>query len=399
MEKREHLLEDVAEALRDNLARGFLEGEERIRQVAEALNDVVLLSDETGEHVFFVNLAYERIWGRSRTELYATPQALLDGVHPDDRHRVRNTLFRQPSRDCDLEFRVLQPSGAERSVRMRGFSIRSADGASVRIASIAEDITEHKEIIESHERLIRGFTHDLKNPLGTADGYLSLLESGVYGEITEAVAQAIGRARRSIAIGLNLVSGLLEIERAEAGRLDLEREPVDVGAVVAAIVDDFHASATAKALSLTLSILAGDEPLLVESDGARVRQILANLLSNAVKYTHPNGGVSVRARLDCSDEAPHPGKWVAVTVADNGPGIPLEKQTLVFREFTRFDPKATAGSGIGLAISRRLARALGGEITFTSRPNVGSTFTLWLPFEPRPKLKERRLFSREEASE
>ena len=399
MEEREHLLADVAEALRNNLARGFLEGEERIRQIAEALNDVVLLSDETGEHVFFVNEAYERIWGRSRAELYATPQALLDGVHPDDRDRVRNTLFRQPSRDYDLEFRVLRPSREERSVRMRGFSIRSADGGSIRIASIAEDITEHKEIVESHERLIRGFTHDLKNPLGTADGYLALLESGVYGDLTETQAKAIARSRRSIRIGLNLVSGLLEIERAEAGRLHLEREPVDVGAVVVAIVDDFHAAATAKGLSLTSLVLAGDDSLLVESDGARVRQILANLISNAVKYAHRHGGVSVTARLDCSNEAPHPGKWVAVAVADNGPGIPLEKQGLVFREFTRFDPKATAGSGIGLAISRRLARALGGEITFTSTPNVGSTFTLWLSFEPRPARTERRLFSREEAPE
>ena len=90
---------------------------------------------------------------------------------------------------------------------------------------------------------------------------------------------------------------------------------------------------------------------------------------------------------------------MAVAVADNGPGIPLEKQGLVFREFTRFDPKAAAGSGIGLAISRRLARALGGEITFTSTPNVGSTFTLWLAFEPRPARTERRLISREEAPE
>jgi signal transduction histidine kinase len=75
---------------------------------------------------------------------------------------------------------------------------------------------------------------------------------------------------------------------------------------------------------------------------------------------------------------------MAVTVADNGPGISAEKQAMVFREFTRFDPGAAQGSGIGLAISQRLATALGASITIASTPGVGSTFTLWLPCAPPP---------------
>jgi PAS domain S-box-containing protein len=394
-EEREQLLKDVADALRANLARGFLEGEERIREIAEALHDVVLLSDETGDQVFFVNAAYEQIWGRPRMDLYVTPEALLDGVHPDDRERVRGTLFRRANRDYDLEFRILRPSGDERCVRTRGFPVRSADGRIIRIASITEDITEHKEVVESHERLIRGFTHDVKNPLGAADGYLALLEAGVFGEMSEAQGQAVGRARRSIRIGLTLVSSLLEIERAEAGRLQLEREPVDVGAAVADVVEEFQAAATEKHMSLTTPVDAADDSLVLASDDKRVRQILANLVSNAVKYTHANGRVSVTPHVGSAHEAAHPGHWVVVDVADNGPGIPLEKQGLVFREFTRFDPGAAAGSGIGLTISQRLARALGGEITFSSTPDVGSTFTLWLPFEPPPAPTERRLFPRE----
>ena len=121
--------------------------------------------------------------------------------------------------------------------------------------------------------------------------------------------------------------------------------------------------------------------LVIESDAARVRQILANLVSNAVKYTQPTGRIFVAARVALAGEMSWRGRWVAVTVTDNGPGIQWEKQALVFREFARFDPGAAAGSGIGLAISRRLARALGGDITFTSAPGVGSTFTLWLPFD------------------
>jgi PAS domain S-box-containing protein len=394
VEEPNALLKQIAEALEANLARGYLEGEERMRGIAEALHDVVALIDSTGTKVLFVNGAYERIWCRSREDLYANPLALLDGVHPQDRDRVRDTLIGQPRGNYDLEYRVVRPSGDVRWVRTRAFPIHNADGGIDRIASITEDITERKQVIESHERLIRGFTHDVKNPLGAADGYLALLEMGVGGEMSEKQTQSVGHARRSIRTALNLISGLLDIERAEAGQLDIRRECVELGAATFEIVDEFRAAAEEKGLTLSSEVFGSEDSLVVESDSARVRQILANLLSNAVKYTQPNGSILVEARAVSTDDAPWRGYWAAIAVTDNGPGIPVEKQGLVFREFTRFDPGAAAGSGIGLAISRRLARALGGEITFSSMPGVGSTFTLWLPIEPPPPVIERRSVAR-----
>jgi PAS domain S-box-containing protein len=391
-EATNRLLEQIAEALQANLTRGYLEGEERIRGIAEALHDVVALIDSTGSKVLFVNAAYERIWCRSREELYAHPLALLDGVHPQDRDRVRRTLIEQARGNYDLEYRVVRPGGDQRWVRTRAFPVRDADGNIHRIACITEDITDRKQVIESHERLIRGFTHDVKNPLGAADGYLALLELGIGGEMSAAQTESVGRARRSIRTALNLISGLLDIERAEAGQLEISEARIDLSAATVEIVGDFLASAESKNLSLTAQISPEDDPLVVESDAARVRQILANLISNAVKYTQPNGTIVVDAHLVRTDDAPWRGHWAAVSVADNGSGIPLEKQALVFREFTRFDPDAAAGSGIGLAISRRLARALGGEITFTSAPGIGSTFTLWLPVDaPAPATERRRM--------
>lgn len=388
------LLEQIAEALQANLARGYLEGEDRIRGIAEALHDVVSLTDSTGSRVLFVNAAYEQIWCRSRDELYANALALLDGVHPQDRDRVRDTLIGQPHGNYDLEYRVVRPGGDERWVRTRAFPVGGADGEIDRIASITEDITDRKKVTESHERLIRGFTHDVKNPLGAADGYLGLLELGVGGEMSEKQAESVGHARRCIRTALNLISGLLDIERAEAGQLDITQERMDLGAATIEIVDDFLAAAEAKGINLAAQLPQSEDPLVVESDPARVRQILANLVSNAVKYTQPNGSIVADVRAVCTDDAPWRGHWAALAVTDNGPGIPVEKQGLVFREFTRFDPGAAAGSGIGLAISRRLARALGGEITFASTPGVGTTFTLWLPLESSPPVTERRRESR-----
>lgn len=379
-DRQERLLERVDDALRANLARGFLEGEERIRQIAEALNAAILLSDRTGGQVLFANAAYEQIWGRSRAELYANPLALLEGVHEADREAVRGALARQVAQGYEIEFRVVRPSGDVRWVRSRGFPVRGADGEVDRIASIVEDVTDRKRAKESHARLIRGFTHDVKNPLGAADGYLSLLEEGVFGEMPKAQREATAHARHSIGVALKLVSGLLEIERAEAGQLDIHQAPMPVGAAVVDIVAEFHAAAAAKGIDLSWSP-SDDDALIVRSDAERVRQILANLVSNAVKYTQPNGRVEVTVRVAEPEFAPRTGRWVNIAVTDNGPGIPFDQQALVFREFTRVDPNAAAGSGIGLAISHRLAHALGGEITLASTPGEGSTFTLWLPFE------------------
>ena len=381
---QEQLLADVAGALHANLARGFLEGEERIRQIAEALSDVVLLSDAASGQVFFVNAAYERMWGRPRADLYANPLALLEGVHPEDRDRVRDALTGQRREDFDIEFRVVRSPGEERWMWTRGFLVRGVDGETTRVASITADVTEHKQIAASHEQLIRGFTHDIKNPLGAADGYLSLFEVGVFGQMSEAQAQSIANARRAIDTALHLVAGLLEVERAEARQLSIERAEVDLGAVVFEIAAEFRAAAAAKSLDLAVSVPQDEEShvsLVIESDAARVPQILANLASNAVKYTQPGGQILVAARVALAGETPWRGRGVAVTVTDNGPGIPYRKQAMVFREFARFDPGAAAGSGIGLTISRRLARALGGDITFTSTPGVGSAFTVWLPLD------------------
>lgn len=378
--------DDTADALQSSVAREHLENEERFRQIVEGLQQVVSLSDESGKQLFFVNAAYERIWGQPRERMYEDPMAFLDSVDPQDRERVRGAIFGVPGKEFDVAFRIVRPDGEQRWVRSRGFPVRNDDGDIYRIASITEDVTEHKAITDSHDRLLRGFTHDMKNPLGAADGYLSLLEIGVFGELPEAQLETVVRARRSIGAALNLVSQLLDIERAKAGELIIKRERFDLGALTRDCVEDFRSAANAKRQSLTFQISPADDALVVESDRARVRQILANLLSNAVKYTQPGGNITASARSADDEAAPWRGRCVAVAVADNGPGIPAEKHKLLFREFTRFDPDAAEGSGIGLAISQHIAHALGAALTFKSTPGIGSTFTLWLPRDREPPL-------------
>lgn len=379
------LMAVVAAAMVANLTRQYLESEGRFRQIAEALHDFVWLSDPGFKRHLFANEAYERIWGRPRAALYENPAVLLDGVHPDDRGRVQHALEQLATTPYDIEFRVVRPDGDVRWVWSRAFPVRNARGELYRFAGITEDITERKLANESRLRLIRGFTHDVKNPLGAADGHLSLLQDGLLGALLPKQTESVGRVRRSIKAALGLVTQLLDIARADAGQLQVERVAVDVTDAALEVVEEFMPTASAKRIELFVDFTApaAQSPdaaniFVTESDPARVRQVLANLVSNAVKYTQEGGRITVTGRVDSEGER-RGDRWIAIAVTDNGPGIPYEKQNMLFREFTRFAPDAAQGSGIGLAISQRIARALDGNITFTSTPGAGSTFTFWLP--------------------
>ena len=238
---------------------------------------------------------------------------------------------------------------------------------------------ELERVTESRTRLMRGFSHDVKNPLGAADGYAALLEEEIGGELSDAQCRSVQRIRASIQVSLRLINDLLELARAEAGQIELKMERVDVGALTREVAEDFRGQINAAGLALEVNAA---EQLWVESDVMRVRQILSNLISNAVKYT-PAGSVTVSASRRSQDGAQRKGEWVAISVVDTGPGIPADKRQTIFQEFTRLDPNAPHGAGVGLAISRRIARLLGADVTVESEGAYGSNFTLWLPGQGR----------------
>ena len=413
-------LGDLASAAfqRVALLEALRESEERFRQIADNIREIVWLSDSELGKLFYVNSAYEEIWGRSEKSLYEDPLSLLDGVHADDRPRVAAALAGLRRGASDVEFRVVRPDGDVRWVWGRGFPVTNEHGEIYRVAGIIEDITERKldelarrellereraaraaseaakaeaearrleleRVTESRVRLVRGFTHDVKNPLGAADGYLALLEDGIMGELQPSQRDGVARARRSIQHALELIRQILELARAEAGQLEIRRASMDPAAVVEEIVEEYRAQARDKGISLKLAPPDWLPP--IESDASRVRQIAANLVSNAVKYTPAKGHVDVTIRVRSDGDAPGPGEWIAIDVSDDGPGIPADKQNMLFLEFVRFDPEAAHGAGIGLAISQRVAHALGGSITVRSAEGAGSRFTLWLPVRPAPE--------------
>ena len=173
---------------------------------------------------------------------------------------------------------------------------------------------------ESRERLLRGFSHDIKNPLSNADGFLQLLEMGLRGNMSAQQMESLRRARASLGTGLRLLRDLLDFALTSVGHIPLNITSTPIDDVLREAIEDHRGAAEAKRIQLEL-LRAGELPEL-QTDVERARQVLDNLLSNAVKYTAEGGRVSVCCKVADVDYENRPGHWIRIDVIDNGIGIP-----------------------------------------------------------------------------
>jgi signal transduction histidine kinase len=215
-------------------------------------------------------------------------------------------------------------------------------------------------------------SHELRTPLNAIDGYAELMELGIRGPLTPEQRKDLGRIRHSQRHLLGLINGVLNYSRVEAGavRYDIEDVPLDE---VLATCEALTAPQR-RAKKLDFRYDGCDTALRARADGEKLQQIVLNLLTNAMKFTEPGG----RVELDCTLD----GDTVGITVTDTGRGIAAEHLERVFEPFVQVDTSRTRtheGVGLGLAISRDLARGMGGDIVAESTKGVGSTFTLTLP--------------------
>ncbi|HTE47777.1 MAG TPA: HAMP domain-containing sensor histidine kinase [Gemmatimonadaceae bacterium] len=245
----------------------------------------------------------------------------------------------------------------------------------LRFARVAEQ--ERAEVVRTanaRAALLRGVTHDVKNPLGAAAGYAQLLEEGVVGPLSAPQVDMLHRIRRLVNTSVQTVTDLLELARAD-GELHIDYSAIDLASIVAEAVEDHRGMAQEHGVTIQMTARTAQ----VVTDPSRVRQVLANLLSNAIKYTPSGGDVRVSIVGQSENNGSSAGE-VGVEVRDTGRGIPRELRDHIFEEFfrVRTDVPSENGNGLGLAISRRIARLLGGDVTFADGDGRGSVFTLWL---------------------
>jgi PAS domain S-box-containing protein len=230
-------------------------------------------------------------------------------------------------------------------------------------------------------------SHELRTPINAIIGYAELLDMELAGPVTEEQATQLKRVQASSRHLLGLVEDILDLAKVEAGRMEVARETAPAAEAIAAALALVIPQAATK--NIRIENLSGhDGETMYAGDEDRVRQILVNLLSNAIKFTAPGGEI----RISCGTSPDHEekvelrgrGPWCFVQVADTGIGIAPDEIDHVFRPFEQVEKGHTrkeGGSGLGLTISRKLARLMGGDLTVESELAVGSTFTLWLPTE------------------
>jgi signal transduction histidine kinase len=215
-------------------------------------------------------------------------------------------------------------------------------------------------------------SHELRTPLNAIAGYAQLLEMGIHGPVTDQQRDALNRIARSQAHLLTLINDVLNFARIDAGQMRYVVEDVPMHDTLAGLEPLVAPQIAAR--HLTFAYVACLPEIVAAADGDKVRQVVVNLLSNAVKYT-PVGGT---VRLACDADA----AMVRIHVTDTGPGIDPDQLPVIFEPFVqghRALNRPNEGVGLGLAISRDLARGMGGDVTVTTELGVGSTFTLALP--------------------
>ena len=242
-------------------------------------------------------------------------------------------------------------------------------------------------------------SHEIRTPINALIGYAELLDLGIAGPVTEQQRDYLTRMQASSAHLLALVNDVLDLAKVDAGHMTIGREHAVAEAAVDVTLSLIAPVAQARSIRLVNAGCTGDAPnapVAYVGDEHRVRQVLLNLLSNAVKFTAPGGSVTVRCGVVESPAADAriagAGPWTFIHVADTGIGIAPEQHAAVFEPFHQVESGHTrtrSGSGLGLSISRRLARLMGGDLTLESAPGVGSTFTLWLPAPGGPVWGER----------
>jgi PAS domain S-box-containing protein len=322
----------------------------------------------------------EKIHGFAPGSFPGTFDAVQQEMHPDDRNRVLQAISQavELGQQYHVEYRIIRADGAVRWVEGVGQVFRDADGRPDHMVGVCSDVTERKQAEEAlkeadrrKDEFLAVLSHELRNPLNAVIGWAQILRSAAVSP--ERATQGLEVIERNARAEAQMVESLLDLSRVSAGKLELNKERVDIASVVQTATEAARPVASAK--GLTLDVVVSSSPAIIVGDDGRLQQVIGNLLSNALKFT-PSGG-RVQIRLDRVDSR------IQIQVADDGEGISADFLPLVFERFTQADTgkeRRYAGLGLGLAIVRELVHAHGGTVAAESPgEGKGSTFTVMLP--------------------
>jgi two-component system, chemotaxis family, CheB/CheR fusion protein len=365
--------------------------EERFRALVEATAEIVWTAAPNGTVVedspswrAFTGQIMEERWGLGWTA----------AIHPDDRDRAVTDWRAAVQERAPLatEFRLRQAeTGDWRVMAARAVPVLNPDSSVREWVCMSSDITERKQAeealrrakeaadraAEAKSRFLAVMSHELRTPLTAVIGMADLLETEVVGPMNDLQRKHLASITTSAWHLVAIIDEVLTYSQADAGRTRVRLGTTDIAAITREVAAMLEFPAREK--GVTLEVAGVDHPVFAFTDPGKIRQIVTNLVGNAVKFTDRG---SVHVSVTGTDHQ------VQVQIRDTGPGIEHEMVEAVFEPFVQGDGSPTrkkGGAGLGLAVSRRLARLLGGDITLETVPGDGCTFTLQVPVEPDPE--------------
>lgn len=321
-----------------------------------------------------------RIFDIPRRSASLTYDAYLKFIHPRDRQRV-DTIVRRAfknHRAFSFDHQVVRPNGQIKVVHSEGRVVTNGSGRVVQLYGTGQDITAERSLEEAKGNFVALASHQLRTPAGGVRMLLALLRDGYMGPLTREQQSGVEQAFEANQRLLRIADDLLNVAKLEAGRLTLNLQQLELGAWLRTLLE--NQKLLVKEKNQKLRIQVPKEPVYASADPQRLSMALDNVLGNARKYTQRRGTITVSLQ---------PGRsFHRLLVADNGSGMTRQELGKLFGKFTRLDNKASRGvegTGLGLYLTKSIVDLHKGSIRVSSKPGVGTTFTIRLPRALSPK--------------
>jgi PAS domain S-box-containing protein len=352
-----------------------------LSRAVETLQDSFIVTDTVGT-IQYVNQAAERLF---RLEPFAPTHYSIAALLAEA--TTINVIIRRAILNAwQGEVTAKKHSGDTFTAAVTASGVRNEAGHLIGISFVIRDITIQKQREQELERsnklksdFLAQMSHELRTPLTSILGFSSVLEKQIFGVLNPKQSQYIGQIHRSGQHLLNLINDILDLSKIEAGQMELEIGPMDLAEVCQGAIE--LVSETARLRHITIDQTAIGE-FQLPADELRIRQVLINLLTNAIKFSHDGGKIGIEtAKVD---------NLLTLTVWDHGIGIPTSQQHRLFQPFQQISStqsqtaraqgqRSNIGTGLGLALSRRLVELHQGYITVDSIEGQGSRFIVHLP--------------------
>ena len=352
---------------RDAAEQARRTSEAQTQAVIENMLEGLLVTDQRGM-ILSANPAAEQIFGYAAWEMVNQHLRLLVPLSVRDASAFLKDAFERAIGKV-TEWEGRRKNGEVFRFELSFFELWTPEGR--RFAGNIRDISDRRKLEKMKKEFVATVSHELRTPLTSIRGSLSLLAGGALGDLPDEALEVVRIAERNTLRLIALINDILDLERLEAGKLEIEIRPTSLADIVARSLESVRGLADQGGITL----VADSTTAIVLADQDRMVQVLVNLLSNAIKFSERGAEVMVQA-------SPPQQGFVEVAVVDRGRGIPASHRDLLFQRFQQVetsDARKKGGTGLGLAISKAIVEQHGGTIRVESELGKGSTFTVRLP--------------------